>query len=338
MMVVDDKFYRAKVTKREEFASDLWMIRIQAGGEFTFAPGQYATLGVEHDGKRTERPYSIVSAPFENEIEFFFELVPEGALTPRLYKLQPGDELVMRKIPKGKFTLDTESGRKHHLLVSTVTGVAPFVSFVRTLSKDWKEGQFDGSHQLYLLNGASRPWEFGYKEELTRFAAELPWFKYVPTVSRPWDHSDWPGEIGRADDVLRKYADHWELDASNTTVVKAMYHAGRNEEHAARANFLIFFVGLKAGTSTDHIVNFILPVGPLQIGSARRQRVESGAHRGHTQKFQISIACVTLSLFKIGNRKQAGCGFGQADVSFGFDRFSLNSTNLLPRCLRRCRW
>ena len=87
MMVVDDKFYRAKVTKREEFASDLWMIRIQAGGEFKFAPGQYATLGVEHDGKRTERPYSIVSAPFEDEIEFFFELVPEGALTPRLYKL-----------------------------------------------------------------------------------------------------------------------------------------------------------------------------------------------------------------------------------------------------------
>jgi len=131
--------------------------------------------------------------------------------------VRPGDELLMRKIPKGKFTLDTESGRKHHLLVSTVTGVAPFVSFVRTLSKDWKEGRFDGSQQLYLLNGASRPWEFGYKEELHRFAAELPWFTYVPTVSRPWDHADWPGEIGRADDVLRKYADRWELDATNTT-------------------------------------------------------------------------------------------------------------------------
>ncbi|MFZ0938108.1 MAG: FAD-binding oxidoreductase, partial [Candidatus Sulfotelmatobacter sp.] len=152
MAVGDERFYRVRVTKRVEFAPDLWMIRIQPGGEFKFLPGQYATLGVEHDGKRTERPYSIVSAPFENEIEFFFELVPEGALTPRLYKLQPGDELLMRKIPKGKFTLDTESGRKHHLLVSTVTGVAPFVSFVRTLSKDWREGRFDGSHQLYLLN------------------------------------------------------------------------------------------------------------------------------------------------------------------------------------------
>src|SRR5271169_3571979 len=135
MMVADDKFFQARVTQRVDFAADLWMFRIQAGGEFKFVPGQYATLGVEHDGKRTERPYSIASAPFEDEIEFFFELVPEGALTPRLHKLQPGDGLLMRKAPKGRFTLDTESGRKNHLLVSTVTGVAPFVSFVRTLSK-----------------------------------------------------------------------------------------------------------------------------------------------------------------------------------------------------------
>jgi ferredoxin/flavodoxin---NADP+ reductase len=162
---MDEKFFRARITQRVDFASDLWMIRIEPGGEFKFAAGQYATLGIEHDGRRTERPYSIVSSLSEKELEFFFELVPDGALTPRLYKLQPGDELLMRKIPKGKFTLDTESGRKNHLLVSTVTGVAPFVSFVRTLSEDWRAGRFDGSHQLYLLNGASRPWEFGYKEE-----------------------------------------------------------------------------------------------------------------------------------------------------------------------------
>jgi ferredoxin--NADP+ reductase len=212
----DEKFHRAQVTKRADFAPDLWMFRIRTGGEFKFVPGQYATLGVEVNGKRIERPYSIASSPAEDELEFFFELVPEGALTPHLHKLQVGDELSVRKTPKGKFSLQMQNGRKHHLLISTVTGVAPFVSYVRTLSKDWKEGRFDGSHQLYLLNGASRPWEFGYKDELTDFEKELPWFKYVPTVSRPWDHADWPGEIGRADDILRKYADHWELDAGNT--------------------------------------------------------------------------------------------------------------------------
>jgi ferredoxin--NADP+ reductase len=195
---------------------DLWIVRIRSHGEFNFVPGQYACLAVEVEGKRIERPYSIASAPSEDEVEFFLELVPNGALTPLLYKLQVGDPLLMRKIPKGKFSLDTSNGKRNHLLISTVTGVAPFVSYVRTLSKDWKEGRFDGSHKLFLLNGASRPWEFGYKDELVEFDKELPWFKYVPTVSRPWDHEDWPGEIGRADDILRKYADHWEMDANNT--------------------------------------------------------------------------------------------------------------------------
>jgi ferredoxin--NADP+ reductase len=214
--MTDDRFFRARVTRRVDFADDLWMFRIQSGGEFNFVPGQFATLGIEHEGHRIERPYSIASAPSEDEVEFFFELVPNGALTPLLYKLQVGDELLMRKVPKGKFSLDTSNGKKNHLLISTVTGVAPFVSYVRTLAKDWKDGRFDGSHQLYLLNGASRPWEFGYRDELTQFEKDLPWFRYVPTVSRPWDHSDWPGEIGRADDILRKYADHWELDPTNT--------------------------------------------------------------------------------------------------------------------------
>jgi ferredoxin--NADP+ reductase len=218
MAISEEKFYRAEVTRRADFAPDLWMFRIRSDAAFTFVPGQYATLGVDVEGKRIERPYSIVSSPSENEVEFFFELVPQGALTPLLYKLQVGDQLFMRKVPKGKFSLELQNGKKHHLLISTVTGVAPFVSYVRTLSKDWKEGRFDGSHQLYLLNGASRPWEFGYREELAHFDKELPWFKYVPTVSRPWDHSDWPGEIGRADDILRKYADHWELDPDNTVV------------------------------------------------------------------------------------------------------------------------
>src|SRR5208283_3313014 len=148
MTIADEKFYSARTTKRVDFAHDLWMFRLRSGGEFKFVPGQYATLGVDADGKRIERPYSIVSSPTEEEVEFFFELVPLGALTPLLYKLQPGDELFMRKVPKGRFSLEMQNGRTNHLLISTVTGVAPFVSYVRTLSQEWKEGRFDGTHKL----------------------------------------------------------------------------------------------------------------------------------------------------------------------------------------------
>ena len=101
MTISDDKFYHAEVTRRVDFAPDLWMIRVRSGGEFHFVPGQYATLGVEAAGKRVERPYSIASSPAEDEVEFFFELVPEGALTPLLHKLQPGDQMLMRKVPEG---------------------------------------------------------------------------------------------------------------------------------------------------------------------------------------------------------------------------------------------
>jgi ferredoxin--NADP+ reductase len=213
---VDEKFFRVKITSRIDLCPDLWLIRVRPEGGFKFIPGQYATLGVEGPVKRSERAYSIVSSPYESELEFFFELVPEGETTPPIYRLQVGDELLMRKIPKGRFTLDTTTERKNHLLVCTVTGVAPFVSYVRTIYQDWQTGRFPGDHKLFLLNGASRSWEFGYCSELQKFAAEVPWLKYVPTISRPWDDLAWAGEKGRVDDLLRKYADGWGLNASNT--------------------------------------------------------------------------------------------------------------------------
>jgi ferredoxin/flavodoxin---NADP+ reductase len=216
MTTNEDKFYRARITQRLDLAPDLWTMRIHPGGEFKFAPGQYATLGLQNGEKRSERPYSIVSSPHEREIEFFFELVPGGELTPSLYDLKLGAEVLVRKVPKGLFTLDTSKGRSNHLLVCTVTGVAPFVSYVRTLHKDWREGKFAGDQKLFLLNGASRSWEFGYVDELRQFAQQVPWFKYVPTVSRPWDDNAWRGEVGRVDELVRKYTDLWELNGSNS--------------------------------------------------------------------------------------------------------------------------
>jgi ferredoxin--NADP+ reductase len=216
MATADDKFYRAKITKRVDVAPDLWSIRIDPGGEFHYQPGQYATLGIEGSGKRLERPYSIVSSPYENEIEFFFELVPHGVLTPELHKLDTGSELLMRKVAKGRFTMDLGGARKNHLLVSTVTGLAPFVSYVRTLSADQQQGKFPEGHRLFLINGASRSWEFGYHQEVEKIASESPWLTYVPTVSRPWEDPDWKGEVGRVDDLVRKYADQWGLSPDNT--------------------------------------------------------------------------------------------------------------------------
>lgn len=214
-----DKYYQARILERRDLSPELWIMRLDPGGPFEYRAGQYATLGVEQDGKRIERAYSIVSSPYENELEFFLELVPHGNLTPDLFRLNTGDTLLCRKIAKGRFTLDLRSSRTNHLLVATVTGIAPFVSYVRTLYRDWKNGEssMPGSHKLYCLQGASRSWEFGYREELERYSNEVPWFKYVPTVSRPWEDANWHGETGRVDDVIRKYEELWGLRPDETT-------------------------------------------------------------------------------------------------------------------------
>jgi ferredoxin/flavodoxin---NADP+ reductase len=213
-----DKFYSARIVERRDLSDDLWVIRVDPGGEFQFLAGQYATLGVVTPEKRFERPYSIVSAPHEKLLEFFVELVPHGQVTPLLHKFQVGDQVTLRKTAKGSFTLELSGERTNHLLIGTVTGVAPYVSYVRSLLYHWKKKEFGDTHRLFILDGASRSWELCYSAELKTAAGEVPWLTYLPTVSRPWEDKQWSGETGRVDDLIRKYADLWNLTPENTKV------------------------------------------------------------------------------------------------------------------------
>lgn len=216
---MSEKHFRAKIIDRQEVAEDLFVLRVGPGGPFSYLAGQYATLGVEVDGKRLERAYSLCSSPYEDLLEFFVERVHGGELSPLLHAMDKGAPLLLRKYAKGRFTLDLRSGRKNHLLLSTVTGVAPYVSYVRTVYADWKNGgtTMPGEHRLFCVQGASRSSEFGYREELEKCAAEASWLKYVTTVSRPWEDLEWRGELGRVDDVIRKYVDLWGLKPAETT-------------------------------------------------------------------------------------------------------------------------
>ncbi len=214
----NNSFYIARIVERRDLSKDLWTIRLDPGGEFVYRSGQYATLGMITPEKHYERPYSMVSAPYEEYLEFFFELVPKGDLMPRLHKAQVGDQITLRKSAKGKFTLDLSSGRANHFLVATVTGVAPFVGYVRSLYHEWKTAKWSDARKLFILEGASRSWELGYDDELEKVAREVPWLVYVPTISRPWEDTKWKGETGRVDDVVRKYADLWNLQPRDSKI------------------------------------------------------------------------------------------------------------------------
>jgi len=212
-MASPEKYQGGRITWRKDYGPDLWSVRIAPDNPISFEPGQYATIGVEDSGKVIERAYSVVSSPAESELEFFFELVPQGQLTPRLHALKTGDRVLIRHRAKGAFTLDRANSHKDHFFVTTVTGIAPVVSIVRTLRKEPVPGV-----RIVVLQAASRSHELGYQQELDTAAKESGgWLRYVPVVSRPWEDVGWKGEVGRAEDVLRKHFDQSGFDPRNTT-------------------------------------------------------------------------------------------------------------------------
>ena len=212
-----DKYMVAPITRREDYSPTLWSVWMKPPEPLAFKAGQYVAFGVGNHEKVLERAFSIVSSPYESELEFFIERVPEGALSPKLYELQVGDAVYMRKKAKGIFNVDAKSGHPQHFLISTVTGIAPYISMVRTLAKDLKEGRLAQPFRLVVLQGVSRSDEFGYDRELQAAAAEHSWLTYIPTISRPWDDPEWRGERGRVDDLVRKYADNLGLTPETTT-------------------------------------------------------------------------------------------------------------------------
>jgi ferredoxin--NADP+ reductase len=202
------RYSRLTLLERVDFSEELAVFRLRADEPVDFTPGQYATIGLMDDGtdRPLLRPYSVASAPGTTEVEFFIERVDEGDLTSKLWDLEQGAEVWMRDKIVGRFTLDPSCS--YHLMAATVTGVGPYVSIVRDQLQALRAGTLDAPEPMLVLHGASRSWELGtYLDELASLAEQVDWFKYVPTVSRPWEDPEWTGECGRVEDILRKYLD-----------------------------------------------------------------------------------------------------------------------------------
>ena len=203
----------AELIERRDISATLAILRFRVAERPSFIAGQYATIGMAIDGDVVERPYSIVSSPHEPFLEFFIELVPGGNITPKLWELKLGSTILVRRRFVGQFTLDM--GVTHHLMLATVTGVAPFVSILRTQQIDRERGA-TSNHQFVVIHGASHSADFGpYRSELEALS-RAGWLTYIPTVSRPWAEPGWKGETGRVEDIMRKHADQLGFDHSNS--------------------------------------------------------------------------------------------------------------------------
>lgn len=214
--MITPKHVAAVVTSRRDISSDLWIVRIWPEEKISFTPGQYVTVGLPGPARLVERPYSVASSPREEQLEFFLELVPGGHLTPHLYDVPATGHVYVRREAKGRFLFDDKSGHPYHFMVATVTGAAPFVSMLREFAARHEEGQ-PVPYRIAMLHAASISRELGYCEELSGYARRYPWFTYIPAVSRAWVDTTWTGELGRAEDILRKYMDMLGFNSAETT-------------------------------------------------------------------------------------------------------------------------
>lgn len=229
------KLEDVEILEKRYVTEDLFLMWLEKPEGYSFKPGQYCTIG----SQGIERAYSIVSAPHEETLELFVEVVPppDGALTPLLDKLDSGKTVTIRPRAKGIFVFKPKV--VNHLLVATVTGVVPYVSFLR----DYLHRDVSG-HRFYVLQGASYQDEFTYDGELDGLAKQHPdLVTFVPTVSRPDEerNASWEGEKGRVNTIVERYAEKWRLTPEDT-LVYACGHPGMIEDVKERMGALGFAV------------------------------------------------------------------------------------------------
>jgi ferredoxin--NADP+ reductase len=151
-----------------------------------FKNGHFVMIGLEVEGRPLLRAYSVASPNYEEHLEFYSIKVPNGPLTSRLQHLKPGDEILVGSKPTGTLVLNTLRPGKRLYLLSTGTGLAPFLSIIRDPET------YEQFEHVVLAHGVRVTEELGYAEYIKH---ELPQHEYLgeqvreklryyPTVTR----------------------------------------------------------------------------------------------------------------------------------------------------------
>ena len=156
------------------------------------------------------RAYSIASESLAGEfLEFYLTVVMSGELTPRLFNLKIRDRVYVGPKAVGVFTLDKAPG-KHILMVATGTGLAPYMSMLRS------ELVCNGPRQFVIVHGARYSWDLGYRTELTGLARHCSNFHYIPVITRPQEDITWRGRSGYLQNLIASNAVEAETSLSLT--------------------------------------------------------------------------------------------------------------------------
>ncbi len=147
--------------------------------------------------KMIRRAYSIASGSRSNEfVEFYVTCVMTGDLTPRLFNLKIKDRIYIGPKAVGVFTLDKAPRDHHLLLIATGTGLAPYMSMLRS------ELECGAARKFLILHGARYSWDLGYRTELISIARHCPNLIYIPVITRPAEDPTWHGRSGYLQEIL----------------------------------------------------------------------------------------------------------------------------------------
>ena len=153
---------------------------------FRFQSGQFAMMGLEVEGRPLLRAYSMASAHYEDNLEFFSIKVPDGPLTSRLQQIREGDTVLVGRKPTGTLILGNLLSGSRLLLLSTGTGLAPFVSLIKD------PDVYENYESIVLVHGCRQVSELAYGEDVVARLRDDEVFgemldgklHYYPTVTR----------------------------------------------------------------------------------------------------------------------------------------------------------
>ncbi len=167
-----------RVLENRAWTQTLFSLRVQAPG-LSFEAGQFVRIALDLGGERVARPFSFVNPPADPVLEFYGVIVPGGPLSPALARLQPGDVLHVADNPSGFLVLAEVPPAEDLWLIATGTGIAPFLSILRT------EAPWQRYRRVILVHGVRHARELVYREVIDEVLRTRPGvFSYIRLVSR----------------------------------------------------------------------------------------------------------------------------------------------------------
>ena len=180
------KYSTERVLSVHHWSDNLFSFRTTRESGLRFENGQFVTIGLETDGRPLTRAYSIASPNYEEHLEFFSIIVPNGSLTSQLQHIKVGDELLVSSKPTGTLLVHDLKPAKNLYFLSTGTGLAPFISLIQDIAV------YDRFEKVVLVHGVRTVKELAYADFIQNELPNNEFFGeeirskliYYPTVTR----------------------------------------------------------------------------------------------------------------------------------------------------------